>query len=110
MVVVGVVVVVEVRVEVGVVVEVRVEVGVEVRVEVGVVVEVRVEVGVEVEVEVSINLTPCITFTYELTYDMKLTIKQVTCLRCNHKWTPRQKEVRMCPKCKSPWFNKPKND
>lgn len=37
---------------------------------------------------------------------MKLKIKQIKCFRCGHTWTPRKTEIRMCPKCKSPWFNK----
>ena len=37
-------------------------------------------------------------------------IKLVTfkCLRCKHVWFPRQAEVRICPKCKSAWWDKPK--
>jgi len=38
------------------------------------------------------------------------------CLRCGHKWTPRSKdktekstiEVRICPKCKSPYWDREK--
>ncbi|MHB1376486.1 MAG: hypothetical protein ACYCXB_03575 [Candidatus Humimicrobiaceae bacterium] len=39
---------------------------------------------------------------------MKLKIKKIKCLRCGHVWTPRKEEIRMCPKCKSPYFDKPK--
>lgn len=28
------------------------------------------------------------------------------CLRCNHKWTPRKIDVRICPKCKSAFWDK----
>lgn len=35
-------------------------------------------------------------------------IQTLTCLRCGHKWVPRQADVRICPKCKSPYWNKPK--
>ena len=28
------------------------------------------------------------------------------CLRCNHEWLPRQEEIMICPKCKSPYWNK----
>lgn len=38
------------------------------------------------------------------------------CFRCGHRWTPRNKdknersvtEVRICPKCKSPYWDRPK--
>jgi len=33
---------------------------------------------------------------------------ELECERCHHKWVPRQKDVRMCPKCKSPWWDRPK--
>ncbi|MBN1823144.1 MAG: hypothetical protein JW803_02370 [Endomicrobiales bacterium] len=28
------------------------------------------------------------------------------CKRCGHRWLPRQAEVRICPKCKSPYWDK----
>ena len=31
------------------------------------------------------------------------------CSRCSHSWIPRKKEVRVCPKCKSPYWDKPRN-
>ena len=34
--------------------------------------------------------------------------KQLKCLRCSHEWNPIQTEVRICPKCKSAWWDKPK--
>lgn len=31
------------------------------------------------------------------------------CYRCNHKWIPREEEKpSVCPKCKSPYWDKPK--
>lgn len=31
------------------------------------------------------------------------------CERCNHTWTPRdEEEPVVCPKCKSPYWNKPR--
>lgn len=31
------------------------------------------------------------------------------CYRCGHSWIPREKEPpQICPKCKSPYWNKPK--
>lgn len=34
---------------------------------------------------------------------LKLSVEfpKLRCMRCNFKWTPRQKVIRMCPKCKS---------
>lgn len=38
------------------------------------------------------------------------------CLRCGHKWIPRgikpkngEVDIRICPKCKSPYWDKPKD-
>lgn len=39
---------------------------------------------------------------------MKTKIKKLNCLRCGHKWIPRKEDVRMCPKCKSPYFDQKK--
>lgn len=41
---------------------------------------------------------------------MKIHIPTLTCLRCGHKWTPRQSEVRLCPRCKSLLWDKPKGE
>jgi ssDNA-binding Zn-finger/Zn-ribbon topoisomerase 1 len=35
-------------------------------------------------------------------------LKQITCIRCGHAWIPRKLEIRTCPKCNSPYFDKPK--
>lgn len=32
--------------------------------------------------------------------------KQLYCKRCGHRWYPRQSEVRTCPKCRSPYWDK----
>jgi len=34
------------------------------------------------------------------------------CERCAHEWIPRniEDEPRVCPKCKSPYWNKPRRD
>jgi Zn finger protein HypA/HybF involved in hydrogenase expression len=37
---------------------------------------------------------------------MKIKQIELNCKKCNHKWTPRSKEVRQCPKCKSAWWDK----
>lgn len=37
---------------------------------------------------------------------MKIDMKQLDCKRCGHQWYPHQPEVRICPKCKSPYWDK----
>ena len=40
---------------------------------------------------------------------MKIKItKQLKCKRCGYMWNPRNKEIRICPKCKSAWWDKKK--
>ena len=41
---------------------------------------------------------------------MKITVKVIKnkCERCGHEWIPRKKDVRICPKCKSPYFDIPR--
>lgn len=39
----------------------------------------------------------------------KIKIMQLTCLRCFHKWIPRKADVTVCPKCKSPYWNRRKD-
>ena len=34
-------------------------------------------------------------------------MRELTCRRCLHTWVPRQEEVRICPKCKSAWWDRP---
>lgn len=37
-------------------------------------------------------------------------IKGNKCYRCGHEWTQREEEKpRICPRCKSPYWDKPKN-
>jgi len=39
----------------------------------------------------------------------EITMKGYICERCNHTWVPRDKnEPMVCPKCKSPYWNKPR--
>jgi len=40
----------------------------------------------------------------------KVTLEGFRCERCGHEWVPRDKgqEPTVCPKCKSPYWNKPK--
>ncbi len=37
-------------------------------------------------------------------------IKELRCKRCGHSWIPRQNEVRICPNCKSAWWDKEQED
>ena len=36
----------------------------------------------------------------------KVKIYQLECKRCGHKWLPRKDEVMICPKCKSPYWDR----
>jgi predicted Zn-ribbon and HTH transcriptional regulator len=39
---------------------------------------------------------------------MKIQIKkQLKCKRCGYEWNPRKTDVRVCPKCHSPYWDKP---
>jgi len=40
---------------------------------------------------------------------MKIKITKLECKRCGHKWVPKKEEIRICPKCKSPYWDKEKN-
>jgi Zn finger protein HypA/HybF involved in hydrogenase expression len=33
---------------------------------------------------------------------VKVKVQSLECLKCGHRWIPRQSEVRQCPSCKSP--------
>ena len=40
---------------------------------------------------------------------VQITVWGFRCERCNHEWAPRgQVEPRVCPRCKSPYWNRPK--
>ena len=46
-----------------------------------------------------------------ITYNMEIKVKGYRCERCNWEWTSKKKEDPLpvvCPKCKSPYWNKPK--
>jgi len=36
---------------------------------------------------------------------MRVPVVYLTCKRCGHRWIPRKEEVRICPKCKSPYWD-----
>ena len=41
---------------------------------------------------------------------MDIQIQKLECMRCGHTWVPRKKEVRICPACKSAYWDLPKKD
>ena len=42
--------------------------------------------------------------------EITIKVKGYKCERCEHEWAPRNKKEKpiICPKCKSPYWNKPK--
>jgi Zn finger protein HypA/HybF involved in hydrogenase expression len=40
---------------------------------------------------------------------MKIDIPKLYCKRCGHEWYPKQPDVRICPKCKSPYWDRDRN-
>ncbi len=42
----------------------------------------------------------------------KIKIDGYLCLRCNHRWAPRKDKEKptVCPKCKSPYWDRPKQN
>jgi len=48
-----------------------------------------------------------------MAYRVKFEVEGFMCLRCGYKWVPRifkgdAQEPTICPKCKSPYWNKPR--
>jgi len=42
---------------------------------------------------------------------MKVKIeKQLKCKRCGYEWNPRKPDVRVCPQCHSPWWDRRKSE
>ena len=43
---------------------------------------------------------------------IKVGVTKIVCSRCKHIWEPRKPmhEIRICPKCKSPYFDTPKKE
>jgi len=39
---------------------------------------------------------------------MKIKINNLNCQRCGHTWVPKIENVKVCPKCKSPYWDKPR--
>lgn len=37
---------------------------------------------------------------------MKIKLVKMNCKRCGHIWHPKKTEIRICPKCKSPYFDR----
>jgi len=42
---------------------------------------------------------------------VRFTVWGYKCERCGHEWVPRNEdEPRVCPKCKSPYWNRPRRE
>lgn len=39
---------------------------------------------------------------------MEIKVQTLECKRCRHQWVARKSVVRVCPKCKSPYWDKDK--
>lgn len=39
---------------------------------------------------------------------MNVPILKLKCRRCEYQWAPRKRDVRICPRCKSTYWNEPK--
>lgn len=37
---------------------------------------------------------------------MNIDLQKLICKRCDYTWTPRKEDVRLCPKCKSPYWDR----
>jgi len=35
-------------------------------------------------------------------------LSKLKCERCGYEWIPRKTEIRICPKCKSPYWDRPR--
>ena len=44
-------------------------------------------------------------YTHRYYYMAQIKLIELRCKKCEHKWKPRQEEVRICPKCKSAWWD-----
>jgi len=38
---------------------------------------------------------------------MKIKLPKIKCAKCGWEWVPRKTDVRMCPKCKTAYFDDP---
>ena len=51
---------------------------------------------------------PWLLYTYGMV-KVQLQVWGFRCERCGHEWVPRRdEEPRVCPKCKSPYWNRPR--
>ena len=61
---------------------------------------------------VAATLLLAATTRLNLVARVPITLMGFRCERCEHEWVPRggaEEEPRVCPKCRSPWWNRPKN-
>lgn len=40
--------------------------------------------------------------------DKPITLPVLTCRKCGYEWIPRQNDIRMCPNCKTTYWNEEK--
>lgn len=40
---------------------------------------------------------------------MEIQLQKLECKRCSYTWIPRKTEIRICPKCKSPYWDRDKH-
>jgi len=41
---------------------------------------------------------------------MKIKLQKLKCKRCGYSWIPRKDEVRLCPRCRSPYWDREKGE
>ena len=41
---------------------------------------------------------------------MKVKLNKIECKRCGYKWLPRKEDIRQCPKCKTAYWEKVKEN
>lgn len=58
-----------------------------------------------ISLEIYSILHKCLYIRINIRFLMRINIKQLECKKCGYKWTPRQSEIRQCPKCKSAWWD-----
>jgi hypothetical protein len=50
----------------------------------------------------------CLYYKMDYNKDMIIKLPTLECQKCRHKWTPRKTDVRLCPKCHTPLWDKPR--
>ena len=47
-------------------------------------------------------------YRYDILIKMEIQIQYLKCKRCSAKWVPRKADIRTCPKCRSPYWDREK--